>query len=123
MMMNKLTPILAKAVVTLVFATISGLGVKAQAFDSQVYLNDLDTPAIVQDLNAENIKYLKISDDVDGILDTKLIELSDYHIDSQVTEVDEVPGNAELDRLPNTPLDAEDIQVLEVFDLADKTNR
>lgn len=111
-MMNKLMPIMAKALVTLVFATISVVGVNAQAFDSQILNVDLDTPAIVEDLNAEN-----------AIVDTHLNELSDYYIDSQVTEVDEVLGDVELHRLPNTTLDGEDIQLIDVFDLADTTNR
>ena len=112
-MMNKLMPILAKAVITLVFGTISVLGANVQAFDRQTDLNvDLDTPAIVEGLNADN-----------AFVDTKLIELSDYYIDSQVTEVDEVSGDVELDRLPNTPLDGADIQVIDRLDIVKTTNR
>ena len=108
-MMNKLMSIMAKAVITLVFGTISVLGANVQAFDSQILNVDRDTPAIVEDLNAEN-----------AIVDTQLI---DYNIYSQVTEVDEVLGDVELHRLPNPTLDGEDIQLIDVFDLADRTNR
>ena len=123
-MMNKLMPILAKAVVTLVFATISVLGVNAQGFDRQFDLNvNLDTPAIAADLNAESIKYLETSDEVDGILDANLIELSDYYVDLEVSEVDQVSGDVKLDRLLNTPLDGEDIQVADRLDIVGTNNR
>ena len=123
-MMKKLMPILAKAVITLVFGTISVLGANVQAFDSQTDLNvDLDTPAIVEDLSADNIKYLEISYEVEGILDTNLTEFSDYHLDSKLSEVDQEPGDVDLDRLPNRPLDGEDIQVIDRLDIVEQINR
>jgi hypothetical protein len=117
-------PTLAKAVITLVFGTISVLGANVQALDSQTDLNvDLDTPAIVEDLSAENIKYLEISYEVEGILDTNLTELSDHQFDSKLSEVDQVPGDVELDRLPNTTLDGEDFQVIDRLDIVEQINR